>query len=61
MKPNIHSQDGYTVLNVHPWSISISDLDYVISHLNDDIELVYADELIELIKENMVEKYDKNN
>ena len=61
MKPNIHSQDGYTVLNVHPWSISINDLDYVISHLHDDIELVYADELIELIKENMVEKYDKNN
>lgn len=61
MKPNIHSEDGYTVLNVHPWSISIDDLDYVVSHLNDNIELVYADELIELIKENVVKENDKNN
>ena len=53
LKPNIHSKDGYTVLNVHPWSISIQDLDYIVSNLNDDIELVYADELINLIKKNV--------
>lgn len=53
LKPNVSSENGYTVLNVHPWSISIDDLDYVVSKLNDDIELVYADELINLIKENV--------
>lgn len=56
LKPNINSEEGYTVLNVHPWSISIDDLEYVLSKLNDDIELVYADELIKLINQNVKRK-----
>lgn len=55
LKPDIHSKNGYSVLNVHPRSISMQDLDYVISHIKDDIELVYADELIELVKRNVME------
>lgn len=46
-------EEGYTVVNVHPWTISISDLDYVVSGLAEHIELVYADELIELVKRNL--------
>lgn len=51
VSPN--SWQGYTVLNVHPWTVSQGKLDYVISKLNDNIELVYADELIDLIKANI--------
>lgn len=47
------SEDGYTVINVHPWTITIEDLDYVVSKLDKKFELVYADELIELVKKNL--------
>ncbi len=47
------SADGYTVINVHPWTITIDDLDYVVSRLDKKFELVYADELIELVKKNL--------
>lgn len=48
------TDDGYTVINVHPWTITINDLDYLVSQLDDHIELVYADELIELYKNNVM-------
>lgn len=47
------SQEGYTVVNVHPWTITMESLDYVVSRLGGHIELVYADEIIELIKSNL--------
>ena len=50
------SESGYSVVNVHPWTIDIDDLDYFVSKLGDNIELVYADELIELIKNNVRKK-----
>ena len=46
-------EEGYTVLNVHPWSITIENLDYLISQLDEHIELVYADELVKMIKEKL--------
>lgn len=48
-----HCECGYSVVNVHPWTIDIDDLDYFVSKLDDNIELVYADELIKLIKSNV--------
>lgn len=56
LKVSPETEDGYTVLNVHPWSISIENLDYIIKNLNDHIELVYADELIELVRKNILKK-----
>ena len=50
---NPESEDGYTVINIHPWTITIEDLDYVIRGLDDKFEFVYADELIELVKKNL--------
>ena len=52
-KPNIHNISGYSVVNVHPWSMNISDIDYLVSKLNKHIEIVYVNELIDLIKENI--------
>ena len=46
-------EEGYTVVNVHPWTITMESLDYVVSKLGGHIELVYADELIEMIKANL--------
>ena len=47
------SEEGYTVINVHPWTIDMGALDYVVAGLGEHIELVYADELIELVKRNL--------
>lgn len=54
VSPN--TDDGYTVINVHPWTISMENLDYLVSKLSPHIELVYADELIELYKKNVLKE-----
>lgn len=51
-----YKEEGYTVLNVHPWSTTIENLNYLISKLDDHIELVYADELIQMIKKRLGDK-----
>ncbi len=53
LEVNPASAEGYTVINIHPWTINIEDLDYVIKGLDDKFEFVYADELIELVKKNL--------
>lgn len=50
---DIHSINGYSIINVHPWSISIKNLEYFVSRLDDDIVLVTVDELLEMIKANI--------
>ncbi len=50
---DINSENGYTYINVHPWSTSMDDLNYLVSLLDEHIELVYADELVELISQNV--------
>lgn len=46
-------ESGYTVLNVHPWTINMDSLDYVVSKLSSNVELVYADELVQLVRNNV--------
>ena len=55
-KADINSINGYSVINVHPWTISVSDLKLFVSMLDEHIELVTAQELIELISENCPHK-----
>lgn len=50
---SIHTQKGYTYLNVHPWSTSIEELNTLVSLLGDHIELVTAEELVQLVKDNV--------
>ncbi len=52
-KADIHSADGYSVINIHPWSIDADDLAYFVSCLDENIEIVSANELIDLISENV--------
>ena len=47
------SIDGYSVINVHPWTISTENLAYFVSLLDEHIQLVTADQLIDLISENV--------
>lgn len=45
--------DGYTVLNVHPWTVRMEDLDYLVGRLAPHVELVYVDELLEMLEKNV--------
>lgn len=50
---DIHSINGYSVINVHPWSMSIENLEYFVNSLDSDVVLVTVDELLEMIKKNV--------
>ena len=50
---DITSINGYSVVNVHPWSVSVGDLSKFVEGLDEHIELVTVDELIKLVGENV--------
>lgn len=43
---DIHSIDGYSVINIHPWTINTENLAYFVSLLDDGVEVITGDELI---------------
>ena len=47
------SKEGYTVLNVHPWSTKIKDLNKLVSLLKEHVQIIKTDDFIRLIKENV--------
>lgn len=48
--------NGYSVINVHPWSISVENLAYFVSQLDEDVQLVTVDELLTLVENNVPHK-----
>lgn len=48
--------DGYSILNIHPWTVTVDDIDYVVSKLSDHIELVYVKDMLEAIEKNVPHK-----
>lgn len=50
---DINSINGYSVINIHPWTISIEDLEYFVSQLDDDVQLVTLDTLMTMVEENV--------
>lgn len=57
MPVSVQAEEGYSVVNVHPWTMNQHSVDYFVSKLDKDkIELVYVDELLELIKTNIGDK-----
>ncbi len=50
---DINSINGYSVINIHPWSVRISDLAYFVSQLDDDVVLVTLNELMAMIEKNV--------
>ena len=45
--------EGYTAVNLHPWSMDYSDVKTLVSLLGDDVVVVTADDFIRLITENV--------
>ncbi len=50
------SISGYTVINVHPWTVGADDLAYFVSQLDNGVQVISASELILAITENVPHK-----
>ena len=50
---DINTINGYTVINVHPWTVGPDDLKIFVDNLGDNIEVIGIDELLAAIKENI--------
>ncbi len=56
---DIKSINGYSVINVHPWTVSIENLAYFVSQLDEDVVLVTLDELMKMVEKNIPHKTAK--
>ncbi len=56
---DMKSINGYSVINVHPWTVSVENLAYFVSRLDEDVALVTLDELMAMIEENIPHKAAK--
>lgn len=54
---DIKTINGYTVINVHPWTVGPDDLAYFVSQLDDGVEVVPVDELLAAIEQNIPHKF----
>ena len=45
--------DGYSILNVHPWTVTVEDIDYLVSRLDEHIEIVYVKDMLAAIEKNI--------
>ncbi len=50
---DINSINGYTVINVHPWTVGTDDLQYFVSQLGDNVEVIGVDELLAAVGQNI--------
>ncbi len=53
---DINSVNGYSVINVHPWTIGPDDLAYFVSQLDDGVEVLPAAQLIAAVSANVPHK-----
>lgn len=56
---DIDSINGYSVINVHPWTVGPDDLAYFASQLDDGVEVLPAAELLAAVAENIPHKNAK--
>jgi hypothetical protein len=54
---DISSINGYTVINVHPWTVGPDDLAYFVSQLGDNIEVLPVDELLAAVEQNIPHEF----
>ena len=45
--------EGYTAINLHPWSMTYADAVKLVSLLDENVVVVTADDFIRLITENV--------
>lgn len=50
---DIASINGYSIVNIHPWSISGENLEFFVNQLDEEVVLVTVDELLTMISDNI--------
>ena len=58
---DIKTINGYTVINVHPWTVGPDDLAYFVGQLGDNIEVLPVDELLAAIEQNIPHEFAQPN
>ena len=58
---DIKTINGYTVINVHPWTVGPDDLAYFVSQLGDNIEVIAVDELLAAVEQNIPHEFAMPN
>ncbi len=53
------SINGYSAIGIHAWSVTPENLDYLVSLLDDHIEIVNINTLVSMIAENIPHEYAK--
>jgi hypothetical protein len=48
------AQDGYTILNFHPWTVNIANLERLVSKLDSHVQIVSAPEIVKLASDNVI-------
>jgi hypothetical protein len=56
---DIKTINGYTVINVHPWTVGPDDLAYFVSQLDDGVEVIPVDELLAAVDQNIPHEFAK--
>ncbi len=54
---DIKTINGYTVINVHPWTVGPDDLAYFVGQLDEGVEVVPVDELLAAIEQNIPHEF----
>ena len=58
---DIKTINGYTVINVHPWTVGPDDLAYFVGQLGDNIEVLPVDELLAAVEQNIPHEFAQPN
>ena len=58
---DITSINGYTVINVHPWTVGPDDLAYFVSQLGDNVEVLPAEQLLAAVEQNIPHEFAQPN
>ncbi len=61
MPADITTINGYTVINVHPWTVGPDDLAYFVSQLGDNVEVIPAAELLAAVEQNIPHEFAQPN
>ena len=54
---DIKTINGYTVINIHPWTVGPDDLAYFVSQLDSGVEILAADELLAAVEQNIPHEF----
>ena len=58
---DIKTINGYTVINVHPWTVGPDELAYFVSQLDDGVEVIPVDELLAAVEQNIPHEFAQPN